>query len=135
MRKATSTAADRSVRSTLASTAADRSVRSTLGLFLGGDAVGDFVVLGFGQDTAGYEVAGGVVGASGNDSVGFGSGHARQGLELVFGGGVQVERLVAAPAFTDSLGDGPGVTLGFGGGARGLLSQFVGAFRLSRAAG
>jgi hypothetical protein len=124
----TSKAADRSVCRTLR--AMDGRVSDTWSFF-GGYAIGDFVVLSFGQDMARYQVAGLVVGTGGDDAVGFGVGHAGKRHQLVLGGGVQVERFVAAPAFTNSLGDRLGVAFHPRRGLRGFLSQFVGAFPLA----
>src|SRR6267378_838954 len=47
--------------------------------------------------------------------------HARQAQQLVFSGGVQIERLVAAPALADSFRHGFGVALYRLRGPRGLF--------------
>jgi hypothetical protein len=71
----------------------------------GDDLVFDLVVGGFGKDTAGEELVLGGVGAAVDDTLGVGVADAGKGLELVDGGGVDVDLVGCGGA-------------GFGGGGR-----------------
>ena len=78
----------------------------------GDDLVFDFVVGGFGKDAAGEELVFGGVGAAVDDALGVGVADAGKGLELIGGGGVDVE-------LVSHVGGGFG---GRGGVASGSLS-------------
>src|ERR1019366_2257151 len=103
------------------------SIRSSLGR----DPVGNFVVLGLRHDAPRHQFAGFVIGTPGNHPVRLRTAYTRQAQQLLFGGRVQVKRLVAIPAFAYSLRHSLGIALHFGSRLRGFLLQFLRALFLS----
>ena len=101
--------------------------------FPGRHLVRNFVILGLWQDVAFYQITGIVIGASRDYAIAFGLSHARQAQQLLFGGSIQIEWLVAAPALADSRRHSLSIALHFGRCLRGFLLQFLRVLWLSTA--
>jgi hypothetical protein len=78
----------------------------------GDDLVFDLVVGGFGEDAAGEELVFGGVGAAVDDAFGIGIADTGKGLELVGGGGIDVE--LVGRGGRGGFGCGGGFGLGYG---------------------
>ena len=88
---------------------------------LGCDPVCDFVVLRLRHDPPRHHFTGFRVGTTRNHPLHFCRGYSRQAQQLLFCGSVQIERLVAAPAFANSCRHSFRIVLYIGGCFRGLL--------------
>lgn len=95
-------------------------------LFCDEDLAADSFKVCLGKDATADELRWVGVGATGDDGGCGGRGESGEPAELVFGGGVEVERTFASQAFDDSFCDGSGISLGGGGCVGGVLLEGIG---------
>ena len=89
--------------------------------FLSGNPICNFVILGLRHNPPRHHFAGFVVGTPYDHPVCFCRSHARQAQQLVFCSSVQIELLVAAPAFADPCHHSLGIAFHIRCCLRGLL--------------